>query len=161
MKRLLIKLCLFNLLLIFWVNVFAQNDSLQIDSLKKILLTQKEDTNKVKLLRHLSFVMRSSAKDSALFFAKQSLKLSQALHWNAGIAYADEMIGNIYVDISNKKNALEYYFEANKIFEVLNNQNEIASNYTGIGIIFLTLNDVTSCIDYYQKALKIYEDLKK
>ena len=47
------KSCLVVLLSVFVITAHAQHDSLHIDSLKKVLLTQKEDTNKVNILLQL------------------------------------------------------------------------------------------------------------
>ncbi len=48
--KVLLKRLLFVIFMLCSFIAYMQSDSLQIDSLKKVLLTQKEDTNKVNTL---------------------------------------------------------------------------------------------------------------
>ena len=50
MKILLYKVGLVVIFVVCCADVHAQSDSLKIDSLKKVLQTEKEDTNKVNTL---------------------------------------------------------------------------------------------------------------
>ena len=88
MKSLLIKICLFNFLLIFWFDMCAQSDSLKIDSLKKLLAIQKDDTNRVNTLNELGrqFLKKDDYKNGeqctndALWLAKKlNFKKGQAI----------------------------------------------------------------------------------
>ena len=88
MKSLLIKIYLFNFLLIFWFDVCAQSDSLKIDSLKKLLAIQKDDTNRVNTLNELGrqFLKKDDYKNGeqctndALWLAKKlNFKKGQAI----------------------------------------------------------------------------------
>ncbi len=151
-------LLIFFLLYSFAVN--AQNDSFNIDSLKKVLLTGNEDTAKVKLLNHLSLVCLRNFQDSSFRFANQALNLSEKLKWKPGIANACEILGRIYMQSSNKADALNYYFKAKKVNEELKNKNGIAQNLNEIGAVYLYMNELQSCINYYRQSLTIYEEVK-
>jgi hypothetical protein len=84
MRSTLIKLFLFNSLIIFSLSGITQNDSLKIDPLKKILVTEKEDTNKVNAFLQLCDIQ--GRPDSAIFYANQALLLSQKINYQKGEA---------------------------------------------------------------------------
>ncbi len=77
MKTLLYKVCLFIIFIVSSLVAPAQNDSLKIDSLKKVLLTEKEDTNKVNTLLEL----QSWKSFPYIILIEQILKLSQKLNY--------------------------------------------------------------------------------
>jgi two-component system NtrC family sensor kinase len=72
-------------------NMFAQSDSLKIDSLKKVLQTEKEDTTKVNTLNELSYkyIGNSNNGEKAISLANEALKLASTLNFKKGevIAY--------------------------------------------------------------------------
>src|SRR6266446_6730805 len=82
-----------------------------IDSLKQILLTQKDDTNKVNTLLGLAYECTIKSKtDSALLYANNGLAISQKLRYSKGQAENLFFIGiNSY---SNEAAAFEYFQEA-------------------------------------------------
>src|SRR5829696_4014846 len=57
-----------------------------IDSLEKVLQTQKEDTAKVNSLIALGREFRSSNTDTSLYFANAALTLATRLNYEMGIA---------------------------------------------------------------------------
>ena len=128
MKTLLMKLCLFNLLLIFWVNACAQRDSLKIDSLKKVLQTEKEDTNKVNTLNELSLnLIYANAYSEVIPVADEAIALSQKNKFINGEATALSNKGNAYEGQQNTPLAREYYQKAIQLFSKTGNKDAIGS----------------------------------
>ena len=89
MKSLLIKIYLFNFLLIFWFDVCAQSDSLKIDSLKQLLAIQKDDTNRVNTLNELGrqFLKRDDYENAGQN-TNNALLLAKKLNFKKGQAIA-------------------------------------------------------------------------
>ncbi len=69
-------------------NSNAQPDSLKIDSLKKVLLTAKEDRNKVNTLNQFGNLIVQD-RNNAMQYAKQALALSQKLNFKNEEGTAD------------------------------------------------------------------------
>src|SRR4051812_27170884 len=75
------KTILFVIFVTYSIKASTQNnisDSLRIDSLKKVLQTQKEDTNKVNTLNELSRnLVKSEQSESAFQYANNALLLAE------------------------------------------------------------------------------------
>ena len=87
-----IYICLF----IFLCSISAYTQTAWIDSVKKVLSTQKEDTNKVNTLLNLSGAYRFSYPDSSLKYAQQALAISEKLHddndtfWASNVSFRNK-----------------------------------------------------------------------
>ena len=66
---------------------FSQNTQ-KADSLKALLKTSKEDTNKVRLLIEIAEELKFILQDSALFYANNALILAEQTDYFAGKAKA-------------------------------------------------------------------------
>ena len=92
MKRHFLKLFLFFLITSWSFTTKAQssfNDSLKIDSVKKRLQTQKEDSNKVNSLNDLSATALAREDfDNSMQYAREALAISEKLNYNKGKADA-------------------------------------------------------------------------
>ncbi len=77
MENLLSKTCLFLFFVVLLFDAHAQTNttnSLRIDSLKKILQTQKEDTNKINTLNELSSnLMYADEYDKVIQVANENI----------------------------------------------------------------------------------------
>src|SRR4051794_45569 len=93
MKTRFFKIGLLLVCIIFYSEVIAQVDSLYIDSLKRVLLTQKEDTNKVNTLNELSNYLSYQDTDSSFSYASLGLSLSQKLNYVKGEAQSCLILG--------------------------------------------------------------------
>jgi tetratricopeptide (TPR) repeat protein len=92
----------------------------QMDSLKQVLLTAKEDTNKVKVLNNLSAKsLNIGSYDSSLIYAGDALLLAKKLVFQNGIAKAYNNTGNAYNLQGNYPEALKNYLACLKIKECI------------------------------------------
>ena len=92
-------------IVVFYSNLFSFTiysqfnliDSVKIDSLKKALLIQKEDTNKINTLNKLSFalVFEYDFKNS-MKYAREALLLAERIKYEYGVATAHFNIGSSY-----------------------------------------------------------------
>src|SRR3954447_872799 len=125
MKLYSYKISLLLMLTAFSFKAYTQAsaaDSLKIDSLKKILVIQKEDTNKVNTLNELSAILDHD-RNSAMQYAKEALSLSQKINFKKGEGNAYYQMGvaeagsNYVGERGNINEALAYFNNAITIFK--------------------------------------------
>jgi two-component system, NtrC family, sensor kinase len=163
MKTLLIKFCLFNLFFIFCVDLYAQSDSLKIDSLKQVLQTQKEDTNKVNTLNDLSELSEQvfyiTDHTIPMQYANSAIKLADKLNYKKGKGKSLINIGTICEDQSKYVLALENYYAALKLFKEIDDKRRVAISQEKIAGIYAILNNNSQALKSEIAALEIYQQL--
>jgi len=146
--------------------ILAQvNSYAYLDTLKKDLLKQKDDTNKVNILVQLSqeYAFVANMPDQGLIFANQALELEKQFGNKKRLAYIYRRTGNIYFErYSNYEKALEYYFESLKLFQEANDQMGMAACFNNIGNIYSTkgslsgdTSDFNTSLRYLNKGLML------
>jgi len=156
MKKIGLGLTIFGLF-IFYTS-FAINSKHKIDSLLKLLKTDKEDTNKVKHLTSLCWHFRVIGKmDTALWLGNEALILAGKTGFLKGKASAYTMLGVVYWNQGFYPKALENYYNALKIYEETANETGIGIITGNIGIVYYNQGDYPRALENYFKALKIKE----
>jgi tetratricopeptide (TPR) repeat protein len=162
MKKLL-RLTLFLLLSTKAVYpLFAQSlPDKKIDSLKNVLKTAVEDTNKVNLFREMGTVYynRGNYTDALTSF-NSSLDLAKTIGYKKGEASA---YGNIGLALENQGNfpeASKFHLNAIKIAEDLGEKAIVANANHNLGNINSRQGNYTEALNYYFLALKIREEMK-
>ncbi len=156
-------LCIFAITL----NYFAQQR--EIDSLQRLLKTDKEDTNKVFHLNELGWLLMNQNPDTAILLGKQALGIitpvfSPEFSSKAKIIESDRMKyfrsnilgyrGAYYYSKADYSNALDNYLKSLKIAEEINNKNHIATRLGNIGIVYSDQGDYSKALEYYFTNLK-------
>ncbi|MBI3511732.1 MAG: tetratricopeptide repeat protein [Bacteroidetes bacterium] len=148
---------------------FAQQG--QLDSLRELLKTDKEDTNKIFHLNAIGRELCYGNPDTAILLGEQALaivlKLDSAKSGSAVLEAACKkcaantygQLGNYYSIKSDFPTALGYYLKALKFDEEIGDQKRIASQYGNIGIIYDEEGDFDKALDYYLKALNTFEKI--
>ncbi|HWY10660.1 MAG TPA: tetratricopeptide repeat protein [Bacteroidia bacterium] len=132
----------------------------KIDSLKKALLSSKEDTNKVATLNRLANALANTSDlDGALPYYEQSLELSKKLTYHFGIAASQNYIGLVYMNKSAFPEALEFFFKSLEEAEKYNIKMGMAATMGNIGIMYENEKDYNKALRYHFKSLKIEEEL--
>jgi adenylate cyclase len=147
------------LLFSFQQFTFSQDQRL-VDSLLIVLETEKQDSNKVKILNRLSHAYLGNNPDKAMDYARKSLDLSGQINYKKGIAASHNGIGNIYFLKGDFSEALENYFVSLTINEELGQKKYIASAYNNIGNIYKQQGNYPEALKHYSAALKISEELE-
>jgi len=102
---------------------------------------------------------RKDDYSKALDYCLKSLRISESIDNQRGIADAKHNIGTVY-DLSGKYDtALKYHFEALKIREQMGDKEGIADSFNAIGIVYAITKKVTEAEKYYLKSLKILEEI--
>jgi serine phosphatase RsbU (regulator of sigma subunit) len=140
-----------------------------IDSLRKVVKTAKEDTNKIYSLKALAFGIYNYNIDTALILDSELVKLCQGLssspdkavakcaRRNEGAAYCYAAI--FYQDKGNYNKAVDYNNRALAIFNEVGYQQGISNVYNTFGIIYKEEGDYAKAMDNFFKALEINEKL--
>lgn len=134
--------------------LFSQNA--KIDSLRNVLKTAKEDTNKVKTLNTLSSVYsRMSNYYTSQKYAEEALSLSKKINFKIGEAKSHSLIGIMNERQGNYSKAMESYLASLKILEELNDKAGISSCYLNIGNVNKGQGKYSEALTNYSKSLKI------
>lgn len=116
------------LLLIFKLG-HAQIGSKQIiDSLENQLLSQVNDSNRVKTLDKLAFRYSTLNPETGIKFAEEALKISKSINWSKGIGLSYLDLGMNYSKNSNNEKAIDFSFKAIALKEYLNPLSEAIIN---------------------------------
>ena len=149
-------LCVFSFLICF-DQLFAQ--SREIDSLRKVLEVQKEDTNKVIALNGLAFALYGSNPDTTILLAQKAADLSVKLGWAKGEANAYNVQGVAYSVKGDYVKGLTYYNKALRLYEQQQNKLGASRVLGNIGLDYGFQSDYTKALEYDLKALKIAVEL--
>jgi serine phosphatase RsbU (regulator of sigma subunit)/Tfp pilus assembly protein PilF len=137
---------------------FTQDKHL-IDSLKKVVLSVKDDTNKVKLLIDIGEQYKNSIPDTALSYYHKALELAENINAKEFIAQSLIIIGvNLNMTGLTEK-ATDYLERALKISEEINNKEKISTCNLNLGIIYHDKGSYDTAIEYYLKSLETSKEV--
>jgi len=147
------------LLFIISVSLFAQQR--RIDSLRNLILTAKEDTNKVKLLNNYVHDLEGQGLypkgDSAV---KITIELATKLNYKRGLVMATFNSAVLNDDQGNYANALTLYNKALQMFTELGDKHWVSNTLGNIGIVYWEQDDYPKALDSYINVLKLSEEMK-
>lgn len=152
MKSLLCKTWLLLLFLLYVYTAYTQVPGL--DSVKKVLQTQKEDTNKVWTLIALVNYYMVARADTGIIYAHQALDLSQKLNFESGILYAGGKLAVSLTFAGNYLLGLDYAF---KTLSLAKKKYPTARGwaYSLVSYSYYYLGEYNTCISYTREAMKI------
>ncbi len=133
----------------------------KIDSLKTVLVSAKDDTNKVNTMSRLfKAYLMSSIFDSAEMEGQKIIQLALKINWLKGEAGGYNNLGVINHYLGKYPKAREYYFKNLKIREEQENKATIASANNNIAKTYFNEGNYPKSLDHIFKALKIAEEIK-
>ncbi len=149
------------LFLLFWVLIYLAGISQDrtADSLKKILLTAKEDTVRVNTLLQLSKYYLDSSTEDAIRYSMQALELAQKLRYHPGRALALKNIGVAYYFQGNTPAALDYYGQSLHIYDSIGDLESKARIINNIGLTYYVNGSDDKALDNFFKSLDITEKI--
>jgi tetratricopeptide (TPR) repeat protein len=158
------KSILLAILMMYSVLGYTQNntrDSLRIDSLKKVLQTQEDDTNKVNTLIELSKnLARSEHGENAFQYASNASLLAEKINFPGGKGKAVNLIGLIYRSQKNYPGSLHNYFAAIKIFEETGDNQQAGNTYLEVAsILYYNVENYPEALQNCFSGLKCFEEL--
>ena len=139
----------------------AQKKGMQlIDSLQHEVDLSKEDTLKVMRLGMLGGAWYYVDLPKAFKPTNESLQLAQKLHWNRGIAYAENNLGMMMSDTGNTAGAREHFETSYALHVKMNNKFNMVNNLLNIGRTYSYESNFPRAMDYFFRALTIAEAIK-
>lgn len=149
----------YSLFLCFFVLVCRLSAQNVADSLKSLLPSAKDDTNKVNVLIQLADEYRSSNINQSLEYSLQSLNLSDQLKFDRGLVTSNNSIGIAYYFMGNYPKALTHYIAATKILAKTGNKKKLSAINNNIAAVYLELKQYGEAESYFNKCLNIAEGM--
>jgi len=141
-------------------NAFSQDLDKKIDSLNRVLKTEKEDTNKINTLNALAFELQQASNFSnSLANANSAMALAKTLSFQKGVGDAYNNLGVVYWNQGNYTEGLKSLSAALKIGQDINNDMIIAKSYTATGNIYLKQSNIPEAMKYFGMELGLREKM--
>ncbi|MGP8217298.1 MAG: tetratricopeptide repeat protein [Bacteroidia bacterium] len=140
-------------------NSFAQTH--EIDSVRNLLETDKEDTNRVNTLNNLSrqlYLLSDYSQSDSL--AQISLALAQKINYKQGMGKAYLNKGNIYEDQGNYTEALKNQLQGLKIFQEIRDKKGMGNAYLNIGNVYWRQGNYPEAQKNYLQSLNSFQEIK-
>ncbi|MEP6750181.1 MAG: ATP-binding protein [Bacteroidota bacterium] len=138
-------------------SLYAQSQTRWIDSVKKAIVTQSADTNKVNTIISLSDVYRFTDPDSSLIYARHALTLSEKLNYNTGIFWSMVAIsGSLYI-LGDYNNELEYTFKVVELSKKINTPYILGYSKGLLSDCYYNLGEYDTSMYYWRQVVNIAE----
>jgi two-component system NarL family sensor kinase len=145
-------------LFFFLISCFSVSAQITIsDSLKVVLGSSKEDSNKVNVLHKLVNANRNNQIDTAFKYATQQLALSKKLSYKKGIADALASLGFVFYYHTDFSKALDSYLQAYHLFEEENNIEGMINCSNVIAKIHRIEKNYPKAFEYSNNAIRLAE----
>lgn len=139
----------------------AAAQSRAIDSLKTVLLTLPEDTNRVNVYIDLCNHLRDRRElDLVLVYTDSAQSLSHRLNYEMGQVRAHALVGTVELYKGNFPKALEIFQNVLKSFIEMDDKSKIAATYHNIGMAYRNLGDLPKSLQYQLNASRLFEELR-
>lgn len=129
----------------------------QIDSLKKALLSQKDDSLKVETLLAISKEYLGKDPFQSILFANNAKSLSQKIKYLHGEAYSYKGIGLVNVMQGKYVESIENYEKALAIFDSLGDKRGQANILSNQGTVYFNQADDAKALELFLKGLAVAE----
>ena len=155
---------LWSIVLIFTASFIQTANALQqhqriIDSLKKAVVIENVDTNKVKLLLKIGIQYSDIIADTALYYFNEALEIAENIKEKEFIAESLIHCGNSHRQNGSPDLAIEYFGRALKISEETGDKKKQATCYVNIGIVSIEQGSYDKAIEYCLKSLDISKEI--
>jgi len=140
------------------LNAVAQQKS-TVDSLLKVLSTNRMDTSRVRTLLQLSASIYIGDPVKAFQYCKEALKISEKLDYNFGIAQSLAWLAYFHEQSGQIDTALLYYQRSLDIAVKTGNKNDAATCLNNIAAIYKDLGKIDEDLEFHQSSLRIKIEL--
>jgi len=148
----------FVIFLAFYQICGAQNTN--VDSLKLVLRSSKEDTTKVNTLISICKNEYRSLPDSAIVYGNEALSLAKKLNFGKGLAYAYKYIGMGYYFLGNYSETIKSWQQSLSNFEAINDKVGVSNILSNLGALYANQGDDVKALDFHLRSLKAAEESK-
>ena len=151
----------YSLLFLIWgiFLVFSYGQTKPKDSLRNAFAQTQIDSVRVLTGIELSASFQTKNPDSAFYFAKKALEISEKTGFDKGFLLANFQLGILYYALGNYDQSLRYLL---KTAENANKKHFLkiqANAYNQIGMLYQNQNDHSKAFEYLDKALGIRQEI--
>jgi tetratricopeptide (TPR) repeat protein len=133
----------------------------EIDSIRRALAARPVDTNYVKDLVNLSWLMRNAgAYDSCLAYTRKGRELAERTGFRKQAGKALTIAGIVYMDQGEYDSAQVAYMSALRIRQEINDKKGIAAVYNNLGNLYELRGDLPRALQMQLMGLKIREEIQ-
>lgn len=140
------------ILSVLYFTVCCQAQVSKIDSLSKLLSTEKTDSNKVTLLWRLAEQYQFFKPDTSVQLAQQALLLAQRIKFTEGESRSLALLATSQYLLGNYPKALNNYMLKLKIEEKRRSPRNFASALNNIGLMYILLGEYSKALSYLYRA---------
>lgn len=156
MKIAVRHISLLSILLLYSFTALAQPQ--WVDSVKKVLATQKEDTNKVWMLTGIADYYSFNDPDSSIIYAKHALAIAEKFYYDSGMFWSIKTLHNALHVTGNYTEELDYALKALPIAKRLNDLYSFGWSNGMIADSYTNLGDYTTAMPYIRVVIKTMTD---
>ncbi len=130
----------------------------RVDSIKLLIDQSQNSEQKILQYSNLSEAFKTSNLDSAIYYAKGGLKLSESSNFKIGTAQLSANLGSYYIKQNNLDSAKVNYSRARDNFRDTDSLFSYTQNTMRLGNINLAQNNHIEALKLYQECLTISRD---
>ena len=154
------KISLFLILSTQFFSVLCFGQSNEIDSLKNVIATKKDDTTKVNSLIALCKLYLGENKKEALETGLKAVELADKIDFKKGKAYALKFIGIYYYQQESSIESLVAFEQSLEIFHSIGDKTGESNIANSIGSVYFVKSEDVKALEYYLQSLFLAEEIK-
>ena len=155
-----IKTCrLIILNFLFFVCFQTNAQSIEADSLKKLLSTKITDTVRVNLLNALSKSFLNVNPDTSVTIAISSKQLADQIHFQNGLALALKNMGIGYYLQGKYIDAIKTWQQALEVYKLMGDKTGVANMLSNQGAVYFNQGDDAKSLELHLQSLKMSEEI--
>jgi class 3 adenylate cyclase len=154
-----LRLLFIHILVFFSLSAHAQVVDPEIDSLTKVIASQKDDSTKVNTLITLGSLYLDSDLDLSIDFSNQAKELAEKVAYQKGLGNALKTLGIGHAYKGNYIDANINFQAALEVFRSIDFKDGVANILNNLGSLNFSMGDDTKSIEYHLQSLKISEEI--
>jgi two-component system, sensor histidine kinase and response regulator len=145
--------------LLFCTVIFCQV-SKELDSLLKVLDTEKTDSNVLRTLSRIGSYYIDNNPSKAISYFERSAELAKKINNTLRLGNACYDLGFCYLLKGDFDKSLNYYQQSEKMYSQLNDKRRLVNAYMSIGNVFFQNKSLSKAAEYYTLAENIVQQTK-
>jgi signal transduction histidine kinase len=147
------------LLSLGYTNIILCQDREQIRMYSDSFRLAKDDTSRINALRRTGTFYRMIEPDSAIYFTKLALALSEKIKWTKGIAQSCLNLGADYIDVSKYDSAIFFETKALQAANIVGDKNRISLIYINRGAAYTETQQFEKALPDLTAAMRLAEEM--
>lgn len=143
--------------LIILTSFTALAQSRKLDSLKSVLATLPEDTNRVNTWIAICTQQEGMHADSVFNTAQKALALSKKLGYKSGEAYVYNYFAFACQKQGKLLKAADYLLKSTEIFQSINKTAALPALYNNLAILYAIAGEEANAVKFSNKSIALYE----